>query len=227
MKLLNEGLYFEPAGDGFIYRPTVFSAGFTVSADEKELLYRAILRLELRYLIEGFCVVAVIAALFLFGIIASPTPILWFAILSIVAVIAMLPIAIRRRGRAVRTVLGERTPDVPRRPWREALMRPRPLMPGRHVIPVLRSVLGLFVLAAAFVDLAALSPLVVPLLPQDVLASADRDGTVTKVLEQTLYSGLYWAIVAATNAVLMFCILLMKKEIKRIRSLPEMADGNS
>jgi hypothetical protein len=50
MAFWNEAFYFERRGDRYIYRPTIFSAGFDVSADEKKKLFRGLKQLNWQFL---------------------------------------------------------------------------------------------------------------------------------------------------------------------------------
>lgn len=56
--------YFEKCNTGYVYRPTTFAQGFRISEREKDLLSCDLRRLELRFLIEGAIVIALIAGVF-------------------------------------------------------------------------------------------------------------------------------------------------------------------
>ena len=225
MKLLIEGFYFERLGDGFVYRPTIFSAGFSISSEEKDQLLGALKRLELRFIFEGLCLIVVIAFIFMSGLVASPTPIPWFILLSIGAVLLLAPTALYRTHRIVKSVLGGRSPDVPRMPMRQALMRPRPVLAKRYTVPILRSVIGLFILAIVVVDIFALLPIIFALLPD----GPSNSEAVAEALSQTLYNSDYWLVFAAINFVLLTCARLIFLEMRRIRALPDTneLDGDS
>jgi hypothetical protein len=222
MKLLNQGIYFERLGDGFVYRPTIFSAGFSISSEEKDRLFGELKRLELRFLVEGLVVIALVAGLFMTGLLTSPTPVPWFVLLSMGAVLLLVPVAIRRKVRIMERVLGRRDPDVPRMPLRQALVRPRPILAKRYTIPILRSMVGLFLVMAAVVDILAFSPVIVVFLPEHVMGQLASDEGIAEVLSQTLYSAPYWAVVALLNVVLLVCIRLLFSEIRRLRALPDL-----
>jgi hypothetical protein len=222
MKLLNQGIYFERLGDGFVYRPTIFSAGFSISSEEKDRLFGELKRLELRFLVEGLVVIALVAGLFMTGLLTSPTPVPWFVLLSMGAVLLLVPVAIRRKVRIMEKVLGRRDPDVPRMPLRQALVRPRPILAKRYTIPILRSMVGLFLVMAAVVDILAFSPVIVVFLPEHVMGQLASDEGIAEVLSQTLYSAPYWAVVALLNVVLLVCIRLLFSEIRRLRALPDL-----
>ena len=125
MKLLIHHHYFERRGDGFIYRPTIFSAGFSLSSEQKDRLLSELLRLERRFLIGGFSLIILIAGVFMAGIVSSPTPIGWFMLTSIGAVALLFMTAIHRQRRLIDVILGHHTPDVPRMPIRQVLVRNR------------------------------------------------------------------------------------------------------
>ena len=48
VNFLNQGYYFEPLGDGFVYRSTIFSPGYSVSSEEKDRLFAELKRLDER-----------------------------------------------------------------------------------------------------------------------------------------------------------------------------------
>jgi hypothetical protein len=227
MKFLVEGFYFERLGDGFVYRPTNFSAGYSVSTEEKERLLGALKRLELRFLIEGLTLIVLIGGLFLTGSVTSPTPIPWFILLSISAVLLLAPTAFYRKRRIVKRILGGRTPDVPRIPLRQALMQPRPVIAKRYTIPILKSLVGLFILATVVVDIFALSPIIAALFPGQFIAGRTDSEAVAQALTHTLYNANYWLVFAAINVVLLTCGRLIYLEMKRIRALPDMNDVDS
>ena len=221
MKLLNPGYYFERSGDGFVYRPTLFSAGFSLSSAEKDRLFEEIKRLERRFLIEGFSMIAVIAGLFLAGVLTSPTPIPWFLFISVGALVLLSITVIHRKRRVAERTLGRHAADVPRLPIRQALTRPRPVLARRYAIPVLRSVIGLFLLATVVIDVLALAPIVVALLPQDLMGGRADGGAIAEALSHTLYSATYWTAIALVNVLLLACAGLLIWEVRRIRALPD------
>jgi hypothetical protein len=222
MKLLNEGIYFKRLGDGFVYRPTIFSAGFSVSPEEKDRLFSELLRLERRFLIEGLILIALIAGMFMAGLVTSPTPIPWFVILSICAVVLLAPVAIHRKYRLTESILGRTSPDVPRMPLRQALTQPRPILAKRYTIPILRSMIVLFLPFTVVVDGLALSPILAVLLPQEFLDQLAKDKVIAEALSQTLYNPTYWAVVALINVILLACIRLLLLEIRRLRAHPDL-----
>ncbi|MDX1401106.1 MAG: hypothetical protein R3245_04215, partial [Kiloniellales bacterium] len=218
MKLIDQGIYFERQGEGFVYRPTIFSKGFSISAAEKEQLLAGFKQLERRFLIEGLGLIAVIALVFMTGLIATPTPIPWFLLLSVGAVLALAPLAIYRKRRLVEAVLGRPEPDVPRQPIRQALTRPRPLLAKGPAITIMRSVVVLLIVATIVIDVFAFIPLVVGLLPPDVLGQTADNKAIADALAHTLYSVPYWAGVAGVNACLLLSIWLLMGELRRIRA---------
>lgn len=226
MNFLNENRYFERRDDGFVYRPTIFSAGFAVTSAEKQRLFEAIRRIEGRFLLEGLGLILLIGSLFWTGLVTSPTPIPWFIVLSVGAVLLLAPTVVWRRRRRVEAVLGRREPDVPRLPLREALMRPRPVLARRHAIPVLRSVIGLFVAVTVVIDLVSLTPVVAGLLPRHYLEGGPDSEAIAVALSQTLYSPVYWLVVAAINVLMLGCARLLFLEVRRLRSHPDMNEPN-
>ena len=60
MALTSQRRYFEKTDDGYIYRPTVFSAGFSLTQAQKERLGETFSRQERKFLIEGLVLVALI-----------------------------------------------------------------------------------------------------------------------------------------------------------------------
>lgn len=125
MKLQNQGHYFERRGDRFIYRPSIFSSGFSLSSEEKDRLLRELKRLNRRFLIEGFSLIVLIAGMFMAGIVRSPSPIAWFMLVSIGTVALLSITAIYRQRRLIDRTLGHHTPDVPRMPIQKVLGRNR------------------------------------------------------------------------------------------------------
>lgn len=224
MKFLNQGYYFEPLGDGFVYRSTIFSAGYSVSSAEKDRLFAGLKRLEGRFLIEGFILVMAVAVVFMTGIVSSPTPIPWFILFSIGGVLLLAPAAVYRKRRLVENVLGRGTPDVPRLPVRQALTRPRPVIAKRYAIPVMRSIIGLLAFTTLVVDVLALVPIVAALLPQPILDQMAHSEAIAEALAMTLYNGTYWAVVAVVNVVLLVCIRLLIRELGRLRAMPDIND---
>lgn len=224
MNLLNPEYYFERSGDRFVYRPTIFSAGFSLSSGEKDRLFEEIKRLERRFLIEGLSLIALVAGMFMAGILTSPTPIPWFLLMSVGAVALLSVTVIHRKRRVVEIALGRRAADVPRMPIRQALTRPRPVLARRYAIPILRSVIGLFLLATVIIDVLALSPIVAALLPQDLTDGRADGDAIAEALSHTLYSATYWAAVALINVLLLACARLLAWEVRRIRALPDRDD---
>lgn len=223
--ILNQSYFFEPLGGWFVYRPNIFSRGYSVSRTEKDQLFAGLKRLHKRFLIEGLVAIAAVGAVFLSGAVTSPTPIPWFVIISVVAVLLIAPTAIIRERRLVGTVLGGRPPDVPRLALREALTRPRPMIAKRYALPVLRSIVVLFILMIIIMDVFALVPVVAAFLPELFPGQAVYDEKLHEALAQTFHSPVYWAVVAALNLLLLLCIRLLKRELARLRALPDLNDA--
>ena len=108
MAFWNEAYFFERRGERYVYRPTVFSAGFDVSADEKEELFQGLIRLNWQVLIWGLLLVGCIAAAFMTGLVQTNAKVQWFLFSSIVIVAVLTLIAIDYRDRLVSRILKNR-----------------------------------------------------------------------------------------------------------------------
>ena len=223
MKLFDQDYYFERHGDKFVYRTTIFSAGFSLSAEEKDRLFRKLKRLERRFLVEGFSLIVLIAGVFMAGIVRSPTPIAWFMFVSIGAVVLLFITGIYRRRRLVDTTLGHHTPDVPRMPFGQALVQPRPVLAKRYTIPIMRSMIGLVLLATIAVDALALYPVIGALRSSRFADGPDGGAAIAEMLPLTLYNVQYWTIVVAINIVLLVCVGLMLRVVRQLRALPDLS----
>ena len=221
MKLLNQGHYFERRGDKFIYRPTIFSAGFLLSSEEKDRLFGELKRLERRFFVEGFILIALIAGVFMAGILRSSTPIAWFLLVSIGAVSLLSITAIYRQRRLIDTTLGHHTPDVSRKPIRQALAQPRPILAKRYAIPIMRSMIGLILLATIAVDAFALFPIIAASRSRQIADGPADNEAITEMLSLTLYNVEYWVVIAAINVVLLLCAVFLVREERRLRALPD------
>jgi len=152
MAFWNHAYYFERRGDRYVYRPTVFSAGFDVSGDEKEELFRGLKQLSWQLLLWGLVLVGCIAAAFMTGLIEINAKIQWFQISSIAIVAVLAVIAIDRRNRLVSRILRNRSPDVPRLPLGQALTKSRRPIGKQYAVPVLWSTAVLLGLTMGAVD---------------------------------------------------------------------------
>jgi hypothetical protein len=221
MRFLDHLHFFERQDDRFVYRPTVFSKGFTVSADEKDRLLVRLKRLDRRFLLEGFALVALIAVLAMAGIAPGTDPIVWFVFASIASVGLLALTFLRRKRRLIDATLGRRTPDLPRMPFRQALMQPRPALPKRYALPVMRSLIGLFLLAIIVSDALALYPILAALRAGGNATGPVEHETIAEILSLTLYNGDYWLVVALINVVLLAAVGLLCWELRRWRMLPD------
>ena len=221
MSFWNEAFYFEKRGDRYVYRPTAFSAGYDITADQKDRLFAGLKRLQWRTLVEGFLAIAVIAAAFMSGVIETQTPIPWFMVAAVLAVAVLALSVLRRRDRLIEEVLGHRTPDVPRPPLRQTLTTPRPMVGKRFAIPVLRSVVVLFALALAAVDVAVAYLVVTAYRARGSAEGAEAIAAAERIFALTVENWQFWAAVVGINAVL---IVLMATLIVQLRSWRSMAE---
>ena len=221
MSFWNESFYFEKRGDRYVYRPTVFSAGFDISESEKDHLFRDLKRLEWRFLFEGFVLLALIAGLFMTAVIESQTPIPWFMFFSVVALAALAVIGFYRRDRLVERVLGHRTPDVPRLPLRQALVRPRPLVTKRFAIPVLQSVIVLLGLTIAAGDALVLYLIVAAYRSRQFAEGPEETAKFEELLSLILSNAGFWLLVALFNAVLVASVVFAIRQVRLLRATPE------
>jgi MFS family permease len=152
MAFWNEAFYFERRGDRYIYRPTIFSAGFDVSADEKEELFRGLKRQSWQISLAALVLAGCIAGALMTGLIETNAKVQWFQISSILMVAVLAVIAIHGRDRLASRILGNRSPDVPRLPIRQALTRSRRPIGKQYAVPVLWSAAILLGLAMGTVD---------------------------------------------------------------------------
>jgi len=220
MSFWNEGVYFERRGDRFVYRATLLSPGFDISASEKDSLFRALARLQWRTLAEGLGLVAAIAVLFMSGVTGVQQPIPWFLICGIGGIAVLALSVLRRRDRLIVRVLGRRTPDLPRWPLRQAMAKPQPLVSKRYGIPVLRSVIVLFACAmaagdglATYVVLAAYRARWVAQWPEDMTAADE-------LLSLTVGEAWFWVALALFNAILFAAAFAMHRSVRRLRVNP-------
>lgn len=221
MSFWNEAFYFEKRGDRYVYRPSVLSAGYTVSPREKEELFEGLNRLNWRCSLEGGILVVLIAAVFMTGMIATGDPINWFLFSSIFVVAASAVTYLYRRDRLTSRILGQRSADVPRLPLAQALARPRPIVSKRYAVLALRSTTILLGLAVAAGD-----ALVVYLIFSAYRAGLAAEGAeemaaVERFVSLTLNNPSFWLVVAAFNAVLLMAIVFSIRRVRQMRALPE------
>lgn len=220
MSFWNEAFYFERRGDRYVYRPTVFSAGFDVSAPEKDELFRGLERLNWRCLLEGGVVIVLAAGAFMAGVIETRDQIQWFLVSSILIVAALAVSFLYRRDRLTSRILGHRAPDVPRLPIRQALARPRPLVGQRYALPVLRSVgilLGLTMVAA---DALVLYVILAAYRAGQIAEGAEEIAAVERLVSLTLKNPAFWLVVGLFNAVLLAAVVFLIRLLRRLRAAP-------
>jgi hypothetical protein len=211
MALLNQACCFEKRDADYVYRPTLFSPGFSISEHEKDLLFTDLRRLERSLLIKGGLFIALTASVFMTGVIETGAPIAWFMFCSIIGVTLLAAIAIYRRDRLVRRVLGDRDPDVARAPSRQALVESKLSINKRFAIKVLQSTIILFAVVLAACD--ALVFYVVLLAG----GSLEPDGLVTRGMEHVWLG----VVVAALNVVLVTGMVFAARQVRRLRTTPE------
>lgn len=152
MAFWNEAFYFERRGDRYVYRPTIFSAGFDVSAREKEELFRGLKRLNWQILLWGLVLVVCIAGAFMTGLIETNAKLQWFQFSSILILAALAVVSIHSRDRLASRILRNRSPDVPRLPISQALTRSRRPIGKKYAVPILRSAAIVLALGMGAVD---------------------------------------------------------------------------
>lgn len=214
MVLWNQTHYFEKRSAGYVYRPTAFAQGFSISEREKDLLYRDLRRLEGRFLIAGVFLIALTAGVFMTGLIETAAPIAWFMFCSVVCVTLLAATAVYRRNRLVGRILGHRDPDVARLPFKQALAAPRPSINTRHAVMVLQSTVVLLALALAVGDALVLYLIFTP------NGSVGPGGLATLGMG---HAGL-WAAAAVLNVVLIAGMVFAMRQARRLR-LSETGDS--
>lgn len=219
MSFWNEDFYFQKRGDRYVYRPTVFSAGFDISESEKDRLFAGLKRLQWRSLSEGLLAIALIAILFMTGMIESEKPIPWFLVASILAVAALGLTVLRRRDQLVFEILGPRSPDVPRLPIGQALATPRPKIGRQYAIPVLRSVVFLFALTIAVIDALVVYLVVTAYHARRIAEGPDEIASMERFFAHTVDSWQFWAVVAGLNAGLITVLVMLIFEVRRLRDI--------
>lgn len=149
MNFPSERFWFEPRGQDFVFRENAFSRGYVLTAEEKPPLLAALRKFQIRAFAEGF------GLLLLAGVIAvaipsdTSEPPVRFLVTALVAIVIYAPISILRQHRMVVRLLAGKEPTVDRRTFREAMMRPRPMIKKRHALLLIRLTRILFVLALA------------------------------------------------------------------------------
>ena len=217
MSFWNEAFYFEKRGDRYVYRPTVFSAGFDISESEKDQLFRELKRLQRRFLFEGIILLALIAGLFMTAAIESHTPILWFMISSVAALAVLAVTVLFQRDRLIVRVLGHRNPEVLRLPLRQALAKPRPLVTKRFAIPVFQSVIVLLSLAIAAGDALVLYVIVAAIRSRQFAEGPGETKAVGELLSITSSSAWFWVAVVLFNAALLASVVFSVRQVRRLR----------
>lgn len=221
MSFWNESFFFEKYGDRYVYRPTVLSAGFDVSETEKDRLFRGLLRLQRRFLIEGFVVLALIFGFFQIAVFNSQRSITWFMISSLIVLSALAVVLLHRRDRLIRQVLGHRTPEVPRLPFREALARPRPLVSTRLAIPILKSVVVLHGLVIGAGDAFVLYVVVIAFGSRQSAEAPEELSAALKALSDVLNGAGFWVVVGLFNVILLVSITFFVRQMRRHRDNPD------
>ena len=221
MSFWNEAFYFEKRGDRYVYRPMVFSAGFDISESEKNQLFRGLNRLQWRCLFEGMVIIGLIFGLFATAVIDSQTPILWFMLLSVVALAALAVTVLFRRDRLIVRILGHRNPEVPRLPFGQALATPRPPVNKRFAIRIFQSVIVLLGLAMAIADAFVLYVIVVAYRSHQLAEGGEETAAVEKFVSLTLSDAGFWVLVALVNAVLLAGIVFAIRQVRRLRAGPD------
>jgi hypothetical protein len=222
MSFWNEAFYFEKRGDRYVYRPTVFSAGFDISESEKDHLFRDMKRLQWRFLFEGTLLIALIAGLFMTAVIESRAPVHWFMFVSVVALAALAMTVLYRRDRLIARVLGHRKPDVPRLPFKQTLAKPRPLVSKRFAIPVLQSVTVLLGLAIAVGDALVLYVIAAAYRSRQIAQGPEDTAAVEELFSLTSSNVGFWVVVALFNAVLVASIVFSIRQVRHLRATPDL-----
>jgi len=221
MSFWNKIFYFEKHGDRYVYRPTAFSEGFDISESEKDQLLRGLNRLMWRFLIEGGILIALIAGLFMTGVIETQKPIPWFMVSGVVALAALAMIEFYRRDRLVAQVLGRRAPDVPRLSIKQALANPRPLVTKRDAILVFQSVIVLLGLAIAAGDALVLYAIATAFRSGQFAEGPEETAAITTLLSLTASNAVFWVVVVLFNAVLFAGVVFSILQVRRLRATPD------
>ena len=221
MSFWNKTFYFEKHGDRHVYRPTALSKGFDISESEKDQLLRELNRLIWRTLFEGGILIALIAGLFMTGVIDTQKPIFWFMVSSVVALAALAVTEFYRRDRLVAQVLGRRAPDVPRLPLRQALAKPRPLVTKRDAIFVFQSVIVLLGLAIAAGDALVLYVIAAAFRSSQFAERPKETTAITEIVSLAASSSVFWLAVVLFNAILFASIVFSILQVRRLRAAPD------
>jgi len=221
MSFWNKIFYFERHGDRHVYRPTAFSKGFDISESEKHQLLRDLNRLIWRILIKGSIIIALIAGLFMTGLIETQTPIPWFMVSSVVALAALAAIEFYRRDRLVAQVLGRRAPSVPRLSLRQALANPRPLVAKRDAILVFQSVIVLLGLSIAAGDALVLYVIAAAFRSSQFAERPEETAAIAELLSLTASSAVFWVAAALFNAILIAGAVFSILQVRRLRATPD------
>lgn len=221
MSFWNEGFYFEKHGDRFVYRHTVFSEGYDISASEKDRLFAGLKRLQVRTLLEGAVVIALIALVFMTGAIETRMPIRWFLIVAVLAVALLGLSVLWRRDGLVSRVLGHRTPDVPRLSFKQALGKPRPMVAKRYAIPVLRSLVVLFGLAMAAGDALVAYLIYVGTRSRHIAEGPEEVAAAEQFVALTATNWEFWVAVSVFNALLIACMAVLIVQVRILRATPD------
>ena len=221
MSFWNKTFYFEKHGDRHVYRPTAFSKGFDISESEKDQLLRDLNRLIWRTIIEGGILIALIAGLFMTGVIETQKPIFWFMVSSVVALAALAVTEFYRRDRLVAQILGRRAPDVPRLPLRQALAKPRPLVAKRDAILVFQRLIILFGLAIAAGDALVLYVIAAAFRSRQFAEGPEEVSTIAELVSLAASNAVFWVAIALFIAVLFAGVVFLILQVRRLRAAPD------
>lgn len=217
MTFWSQGLYFEADGEGYVYRPTPFSAGYRVSKTEKDALFNSLKSQQRMTLRKSLVALGVIALPFLAASLSLSHALIGYLVVATVVIPILALTTIRQRWRDAHKILGGRPPDLPRERFWHVLTAPRLLIAKQYAIPLLKSTMAILALCLAVGDGAA----------GYLLYAAFDAGEATvpelgmSLRAATYYRFEFWAVLGLFNALLIFAIALLAWEMRRIRRMPE------
>jgi hypothetical protein len=217
MAFLNEEAFFEKRGDRYVFRPSPFSAGYDVSKEEKNKLVAGLKRIDQRSLIEALGALALIASLFLAGVVRSETPVGWILAFFTLALVVVTWRSLQQRNGPIKQALGNRAPDIRRLPFWTALWRSRPLVANRVAVPVLRVVIVLLLLFLAANNVLAFMPVLAALHSRAVADAAAKHAEVAEILSRTLHNEAFWMALLLFNLVVIVAIVGLGIELRHRR----------
>jgi hypothetical protein len=192
MKFLSDRYWFEPLGQSFVFRKTLFSRGYLLSEAEKSNLSAALGHFQRRTFAECLGLIAIAMLIAAIGSGGGGAALFRFAISMLIAIVVYAPYSIFRQNRLVSECLAGKAATLDRMPFREAMTHPRPLLKKRIALKLLGSVRFLIVLGALAMNALVLRAVAKP--------AFDRmDGSFSWI-PAMLGDANFWLLMVAVNA---------------------------